>query len=148
MGPRISGSARHLTTAKSGKPADPSQTLYSVQNYQYFWGDFPPNLIVPTVGRGRHNSPHSLQCPYALTTIFQSSFVPSSITLWNSLPIEALSANSVQSFKFTSIYVVIYVVIYVELFVHLFTCIFVRFMLGYTLGISSLSYIVYPLLFA
>ena len=72
-------------------------TLFKIING--FWGDFPPNPIVPTVGRGRHNSPHSLQCPYARTTTFQSSFVPSSITLWNSLPIEALSANSAQSFK-------------------------------------------------
>ncbi len=60
--------------------------------------DFPPNVIIPTACRSRNNSPQSLLCPYAHTTAFQRSFVPSSINLWNNLPIEALSSTTLNSF--------------------------------------------------
>ena len=40
-----------------------------------------------------------LHQPYARTNSFFSSFVPSSVSLWNNLPHEALTAYSIHSFK-------------------------------------------------
>ena len=37
--------------------------------------------------------------PRAHTNAFQSSFVPSSVSVWNHLPHEALTAHSINSFK-------------------------------------------------
>ena len=50
-----------------------------------------PSHVPPDVRSGRHHaySLPLLHCPYAHTTAFQSSFVPSSISVWNHLPSEA-----------------------------------------------------------
>ena len=48
---------------------------------------FPSHVVTPDVHSGRHHaySLPLLHCPYAHTTAFQSSFVPSSISVWNHL---------------------------------------------------------------
>ena len=62
---------------------------------------FPSHVVTPDVHSSRHHaySLPLLHCPYAHTTAFQSSFVPSSISVWNHLPSEALHATSVRTFK-------------------------------------------------
>ena len=60
---------------------------------------FPNDLVVNHHSR---YSPHTLpllHCPYARTTALQKSFLPSSISVWNHLPPEALHANSIHRFK-------------------------------------------------
>ena len=62
----------------------------------YFY--FPPNVFVPQVSRQSYSLPLMHQ-PHAHTNAFQSSFVPSSVSVWNHLPHEALTAHSINSFK-------------------------------------------------
>ena len=40
----------------------------------------------------------SMLKPYARTNAYFSSFVPSSVSLWNNLPYDALTADSIRSF--------------------------------------------------
>ena len=70
-------------------------TLYKII-HGYFY--FPPNVFVPQVSRYNSSLP-LLNQPLARTNAFQSSFVPSSASIWNHLPHEALTAHSVSSFK-------------------------------------------------
>ncbi len=69
-------------------------TLYKiVYNLIYF----PPDVITPKL-----NSTALLPLlhqPFSRTTAHQSSFVPSSVSLWNNLPHNALLSTSVPSFK-------------------------------------------------
>ncbi len=55
---------------------------------------FPPNVFSP-----KHNSAAIplLHQPFARTNAYSSSFVPSSSSLWNNLPHDALIADSIQS---------------------------------------------------
>ena len=55
---------------------------------------FPSHVVTPDVHSGRHHvyPLPLLHCLYARTTAFQSSFVPSSISVWNHLPSEASHA--------------------------------------------------------
>ena len=62
----------------------------------YFY--FPTNVFVPQVNRHSYSSPLIHQ-PRAHTNAFQSSFVPSSVSVWNHLPHETLTAHSINSFK-------------------------------------------------
>ena len=70
-------------------------TLYKII-HGYFY--FPPNVFVPQVSRQSYSLP-LLHQPHAHTNAFQSSFVPSSVSVWNHLPHEALTAHSINSFK-------------------------------------------------
>ena len=70
-------------------------TLYKII-HGYFY--FPPNVFVPQVSRYNSSLP-LLNQPLARTNAFQSSFVPSSASIWNHLPHEALTAHSISSFK-------------------------------------------------
>ena len=70
-------------------------TLYKII-HGYFY--FPSNVFVLQVNRHSCSLPliHQLR---AHTNAFQSSFVPSSVSVWNHLPHEALTAHSINSFK-------------------------------------------------
>ena len=57
---------------------------------------FTPDVFQPS--RHHHNLPLLYQ-PYACTNAFQSSFVPSTISIWNHLPYDALIAPSLHTFK-------------------------------------------------
>ena len=70
-------------------------TLYKII-HGYF--HFPTNVFVPQVSRHSHSLPLIHQ-PHAHTYAFQSSFVPSSVSVWNHLPHEALTALSINFFK-------------------------------------------------
>ena len=70
-------------------------TLYKII-HGYFY--FPPNVFIPQVSRQSYSLPLIHQ-PHAHTNAFQSSFVPSSVSVWNHLPHEALTAHSINSFK-------------------------------------------------
>ena len=69
-------------------------TLYKII-HGYFY--FPPNVFIPQVSRHSSSLP-LVHMPRARTNAFQSSFVPSSISVWNHLPHEALTAPSINSF--------------------------------------------------
>ena len=70
-------------------------TLYKII-HGYFY--FPPNVFIPQVSRHSSSLP-LVHMPRARTNAFQSSFVPSSISVWNHLPHEALTAPSINSFN-------------------------------------------------
>ena len=57
---------------------------------------FTPDVFQPS--RHDYNLPILYQ-PYARTNAFQSSFVPSTISIWNHLPYDALIAPSLRTFK-------------------------------------------------
>ncbi len=59
---------------------------------------FPPNVFMPQPSRQISDLPLLCQ-PFARTNAFQSSFVPSSISVWNHLPHDALTTHSTYSFK-------------------------------------------------
>ena len=66
--------------------------------YKHGYFHFPTNVFVPQVSRHSHSLPLIHQ-PRAHTNAFQSSFVPSSVSVWNHLPHEALTALSINFFK-------------------------------------------------
>ncbi len=66
-------------------------TLYKII-HGYFY--FPPNVFVPQVSRCNSSLPLLYQ-PLARTNAFHSSFVLSSVFVWNQLPHEALTAHSI-----------------------------------------------------
>ncbi len=68
-------------------------TLYKIiYGYSYF----PPNVFTTQPSRAPLVSP--LLNPYKLPSI-QSSFVPSTISVWDNLPHTALTAHTIHSFK-------------------------------------------------
>ena len=70
-------------------------TLYKIIHGSFY---FPSHVIVPQPSRRIHAVP-LLHQPFAHTTSFQSSFFPSTISVWNNLPVDALTAPSTYSFK-------------------------------------------------
>ena len=61
---------------------------------------FTPDVFMPQPRRHDHNyNLPLLYQPYAHTNAFQSSFVPSTISIWNRLPHDALIAPSLRTFK-------------------------------------------------
>ena len=68
-------------------------TLYKII-HGYF--HFPTNVFVPQVSRHSHSLPLIHQ-PRAHTNAFKLSFVPSSVSVWNHLPHEAITAHSINS---------------------------------------------------
>ena len=70
-------------------------TLYKII-HGYFY--FPPNIFVPQVSKYNSTLP-LLHQPFAHTNTFKSSFVLSSVSIWNHLPHEALTTQSITTFK-------------------------------------------------
>ena len=70
-------------------------SLYKII-YGHFY--FPPNVFTAQPSRTPLVSP-LLNQPHARTNYYQSSFVPSTISVWNNLPHTALTAHTTQSFK-------------------------------------------------
>ena len=70
-------------------------SLYKII-YGHFY--FPPNVFTAQPSRTTLVSP-LLNQPHACTNYYQSSFVPSTISVWNNLPHTALTAHTTQSFK-------------------------------------------------
>ena len=70
-------------------------TLYKIM-HGYFY--FPLNVFLPQVNRHSYSLP-LVHIPHARTNAFKSSFVPSSVSIWNNLPHEALIAPTITSFK-------------------------------------------------
>ena len=70
-------------------------SLYKII-YGHFY--FPPYVFTAQPSRTPLVSP-LLNQPHARTNYYQSSFVPSTISVWNNLPHTALTAHTSQSFK-------------------------------------------------
>ena len=70
-------------------------SLYKII-YSHFY--FPPNVFTAQPSRTPLVSP-LLNQPHARTNYYKSSFVPSTISVWNNLPHTALTAHTTQSFK-------------------------------------------------
>ena len=70
-------------------------TLYKIM-HGYFY--FPLNVFLPQVNRHSYSLP-LVHIPHARTNAFKSSFVPSTVSIWNNLPHEALIAPTITSFK-------------------------------------------------
>ena len=60
---------------------------------------FTSDVFAPHPNRRHYNDLPLLCQPFARTNSFQSSFVPSTIAIWNHLPHDALTAHSFFSFK-------------------------------------------------
>ncbi len=58
---------------------------------------FPTNVFIPQPNR--HTTLPLLYQPFAHTNAYQSSFVPRTISVWNHLPNDALTAPTTHSFK-------------------------------------------------
>ena len=60
---------------------------------------FPPDMIKERVSYPYfYTGPPLLFCPFARTNSYKFSFIPSSVSLWNNLPTDALSSESVCTF--------------------------------------------------
>ena len=59
---------------------------------------FTPDVFTPQPSRHNYNLPFLYQ-PFAHTNAFQASFVPSTVSIWNHLPPDALTAPSPHTFK-------------------------------------------------
>ncbi|XP_071492986.1 uncharacterized protein [Diadema antillarum] len=57
--------------------------MYSILNGLV---DLPVTYFIPVAGPSKRGNPHKLQVPFARTHLFQSTFYPDAIRLWNSLP--------------------------------------------------------------
>ena len=60
---------------------------------------FPPDIVVPKVTRSYTSTPFTLYQPFAHTNCFFSSFVPHTVSHWNSLPESVVSCPSLATFK-------------------------------------------------
>ena len=59
--------------------------------------DIPSTILVPTISPRGNNI--TFLVPFARTLTYQKSFFPDGIRIWNSLPSEAVSKTSIDSFK-------------------------------------------------
>ena len=60
---------------------------------------FPHDIVVPKVTRSYTSTPFTLYQPFAHTNCFFSSFVPHTVSHWNSLPESVVSCPSLATFK-------------------------------------------------
>ena len=60
---------------------------------------FPPDVVLPQTTRSYSSTCLTLKQPFARTNSFFYSFIPNSISHWNSLPNEVKLAPSLSSFK-------------------------------------------------
>ncbi|XP_072179000.1 uncharacterized protein [Diadema setosum] len=70
--------------------------MYSILNGLV---DLPVTYFIPVAGPSTRGNPYKLQVPFARTHLFQSTFYPDAIRLWNSLPPSTISCTSLESFK-------------------------------------------------
>ena len=70
-------------------------SLFKIVNGLCF---FPSDIITERVSYF-HTGPPLLFCPFARTNSYKFSFIPSSVSLWNNLPTDALSSQSFSTFK-------------------------------------------------
>ena len=99
MGSRLPRATPSHSNSYTWKQEDIFKTLYSLYcTLKIIHGLFPftPDVFQPS--RHDYNLPLLYQ-PYAHTNAFQSSFVPSTISIWNHLPYNALIAPSLHTFK-------------------------------------------------
>ena len=61
----------------------------------------PAEYLVPVQPARSRRSGHDqmYQVPYARTDVFKHSFFPSTVHMWNSLPVTVIQSHSIQSFK-------------------------------------------------
>jgi hypothetical protein len=59
--------------------------------------DIPSQILVPNISPRGNNI--AFLVPYARTLIYQKSFFPDGIRIWNSLPSQAVKAPSIDCFK-------------------------------------------------
>jgi hypothetical protein len=59
--------------------------------------DIPSQIMVPSISPRGNNI--TFLVPYAMTLIYQISFFPDGIRIWNSLPSEAVKVLSIDCFK-------------------------------------------------
>ena len=59
--------------------------------------DIPADQLIPTISVRGHNM--RFMVPFARTLVYQRSFFPDTIRLWNSLPQSAVSCPTLDSFK-------------------------------------------------
>ena len=69
-------------------------TLYTIMHVIFIF----PQVFLPQVNRHSYSLP-LVHIPHARTNAIKSSFVPSSVSIWNNLPHEALIAPTITSFK-------------------------------------------------
>ena len=95
MGSRIP--AAHFFGSNS-HPGGKKSILSTLQNYK--WHFFPAWVFVPERAV-RHHNPHShiLRQPFCKTTRLMSSFVPTTLSLWNTLDNEIVKCSNITSFK-------------------------------------------------
>ena len=73
--------------------------LYKINNGLLY---FPPNVLIPVpapLHYSRHYNKLNFKPPFCSTQAYSSSFFPSVISLWNSLPDEAKTSSSLSSFR-------------------------------------------------
>ena len=73
--------------------------LYEINNGLLY---FPPNVLIPVpapLHYSRHYNKLNFKPPFCSTQAYSSSFFPSVISLWNSLPDEAKTSSSLSSFR-------------------------------------------------
>ena len=73
--------------------------LYKINNGLLY---FPPNVLLPVptpLRYSRHYNKLNFKPPFCSTQAYSSSFFPSVISLWNSLPDEAKTSSSLSSFR-------------------------------------------------
>ena len=71
-------------------------SLYKIVHNLYY---LPSNIVVPKVTRSYTSTPFTLYQPFAHTNCFFNSFVPHSMSHWNSLPEPVVSTPSLATFK-------------------------------------------------
>jgi hypothetical protein len=59
----------------------------------------PPTDLTPTCGRTRRTHAYSYRQLHTKTTIYQHSFIPYTIKIWNALPAHVVSAATLDQFK-------------------------------------------------
>ena len=88
-----------LDTLKLRRTAAKATTMYKVVNGLV---EATPErqILIPT---GRNSRGHNMKfrTPYCRTDVMKNTFFPSAISLWNSLPQEAISANTPEAFRTT-----------------------------------------------
>jgi len=68
--------------------------LCSLYKIVYDLSYFPPDIVVPKVTRSYTSTPFTLYQPFAHTNCFLNSFIPHSVSHWNTLPELVVSAPS------------------------------------------------------
>jgi hypothetical protein len=82
------------TTLQEGRAQAKACMMYRVVNQLI---DIPSQILVPTISPRGNNI--TFLVPYARIIIYQKSFFPDGIRIWNSLPSQAVLAPSIDCFK-------------------------------------------------